>query len=308
MTTHQFLKFGHELGTCINLSTLDLSSNKLCAGSANIVGRIIAQHGEKRDECVWLYGLRNDKPPADMTHKGLCELDLSKNELGNLGAEELYKVLSRDNWLRSLNLRSNNLELTGCLSFVKLLSKNNTLLSLDLRDNPGFNRKLSQAILEKLSSNMDLFKKNLEDNNSTEHQRADPPLSTIGITGSSSLSPVGHKKSSPNSKKIPPVVNVIPVEREGGAKIGRGNVAKTVAGKTVVENSSEDEVERGTGELRRGLKEAGRESEVVDREKKLSRPQTGKRRGGGVANGSNLQIPSLKQSRSLDYSRKEWAL
>lgn len=126
-----------------------------------MIGKIISSHGEKKNETVWLNGLRNESPPSDLHKKGLCEINLERNFLDDTAAEDICKFLSYDKWLKSLNLRHNKLELKGCLEFIRLLTKNDSLLSLDLRDNPGFNRKLSHIVLEKLSSNMDLFKKTI---------------------------------------------------------------------------------------------------------------------------------------------------
>ena len=147
-----------------------------------------------------------------MSHKGLCELDFSNNDLGTAGAEELCKFLSRDNWLRSLNLRANNIDLEGCFEFLKVLTKNITLLSLDLRENPGFNRKMSQAILEKLSSNMKLFKKKLEeqgqiDSTSPIQAKQEPP----SFGSHQNLSPPIQKKSA-GKKIIIPTAFSLPIE------------------------------------------------------------------------------------------------
>jgi hypothetical protein len=126
-----------------------------------MIGKIISSHGEKKNEAVWLHGLRNESAPHDLHKKGLCEINLERNYLDDTAAEDICKFLNYDKWLKSLNLRHNKLEIKGCLEFVKLLSKNESMLSLDLRDNPGFSRKMSHVVLEKLSNNMELFKKTL---------------------------------------------------------------------------------------------------------------------------------------------------
>ena len=143
------------------MTILDLSNNKLDHTSGGMIGKIISSQCEKKNESIWLHGLRNEPPSIDLNKKGLCELSLEKNLLDDGAAEDICKFLCYDKYLRSLNIRKNRLELRGCLEFVKLLSKNDTLLSLDLRDNPGFNRKMSNLVLEKLSSNMESFKKDL---------------------------------------------------------------------------------------------------------------------------------------------------
>ena len=154
-------RFATELGECQTLRVLDLSSNKLEGSGSPLINRIIKSHGEKKNEAVWLYGLRNEAPPKNLYQTGLCELDIHDNEIGDCGAEEICRCLVNDNWLQSLNLRKNKIDAQGCSEFVRLLEKNESLLSVDLRENPGFNRKLSHLILEKLNKNMDTFKKKI---------------------------------------------------------------------------------------------------------------------------------------------------
>ncbi len=159
LTSGKLSKFYAELSECPNIRIVDFSSNKIDPSGVCHLNRIIKTQGEKKNEAVWLHGLRSEVPPPEVYGKGLCELILQDNDIGDAGAEELCHCLSNDGWLQSLNLRKNKIEPEGCIEFVKLLAKNHSLLSLDLRDNPGFNRKLSQTILEKLKQNMETFKK-----------------------------------------------------------------------------------------------------------------------------------------------------
>lgn len=199
-TTSKLSKFYLELGECPNLTNLDLSSNRLDYTSGSMIGKIISSQCEKKNESIWLHGLRNEPPPIDLHKRGLCEVNLEKNQLDDTAAEDICKFLCYDKYLRSLNLRKNKIELRGCLEFVKLLSKNDTLLSLDMRDNPGFNRKLSNVILEKLSSNMETFKKDL-----VRHEQTDSPEIPSEIR-QDLLSPerlaLQTFKSSPSRKKL----------------------------------------------------------------------------------------------------------
>jgi hypothetical protein len=199
LTSGRLAKFCGELSECQNLGVLDLSCNKLdyCCGS--MIGKIISSHGEKKNEAVWLHGLRNESPPSDLHKKGLCELNLERNFLDDTAAEDICKFLNYDKWLRSLNLRNNKLELKGCLDFVKLLSKNETLLSLDLRENPGFNRKLSHIVLEKLSNNMESFKKNLAAQERGDSPEA--PSDSKGEMSSPEKSNIVFSKNTPTKKR-----------------------------------------------------------------------------------------------------------
>lgn len=113
------------------LNRLELSGNDLESGYA--VGRIIENHGEKRDEAVWAKGLRSESAEEDP--KGLQEVVLASNQLNDQCIEVLTHVLNTDIWLKALDLRENKLTEAGIARLSEVLQRNKTLLYVDLRGN-----------------------------------------------------------------------------------------------------------------------------------------------------------------------------
>jgi len=66
-----------------------LSHNKLDDEAGRMIGSIIGSHCEKRDEAVWVYSIRGEKPDEDIEMKGLCDLNLSHNRIGSKGLEDI---------------------------------------------------------------------------------------------------------------------------------------------------------------------------------------------------------------------------
>lgn len=162
LTSKDFLIFSKSLAKTSNLNIIDLSNNNLNVESGCTVGAIISEQGQKKNEIIWLKGLRGERPEEGFYKKGLCEIILAGNNLGDQGSQNLIKNLKFDNWLRSLDMRDNGISPDGIVSFIKLLKQNESLLSLDLRENKGLNRKASQIILNCLTRNMIKFKSDLK--------------------------------------------------------------------------------------------------------------------------------------------------
>lgn len=79
---------------------LDLTNNQLTDKSGNMVGRIISRQSHRRDQIVWMYGLRNEKPSNNDYAKGLVEINLSNNNLSDLSADNIANALLHDVYLR----------------------------------------------------------------------------------------------------------------------------------------------------------------------------------------------------------------
>jgi Leucine Rich repeat len=69
--------------------------------------------------------------------EGICELNLTGNQLNDLTIQELCPYLQYDVKTRSINLRFNKIGVEGFLELNALLDSNENLISLDIRNNPG---------------------------------------------------------------------------------------------------------------------------------------------------------------------------
>lgn len=82
------------------IESLDLSGNHLTDKAGNMVGRIISRQSQRRDQIVWMYGLRNEKPSNNDYAKGLVEINLSYNNLSDISADDIANALAYDVYLR----------------------------------------------------------------------------------------------------------------------------------------------------------------------------------------------------------------
>lgn len=105
---------------------------------SNLIGRFITRQNQRRDEFIWMYNLRNEKPLSNDFAKGLISLDLSNNNLQDQFAETVCYSLSSDNYIRKMNLSNNFIGIKGCKAFSTLLKTNQTLLNVNLKNNPGY--------------------------------------------------------------------------------------------------------------------------------------------------------------------------
>ena len=136
-----------------SLSNLDLSYNNLNDKYGNIIIKLIMNQAQRRDQIIWSYGLRNEKPPIN-EKLGLISLNLSNNKLGNETADILTKVLSTDQYLRAIYLNDNKIENNSCKKFIYMMRKNLALLTIDLRGNPGYDDYLHSRLVMKMAKNM----------------------------------------------------------------------------------------------------------------------------------------------------------
>jgi len=54
-----------------SLIAVDLSHNQL-SGVGETIGKILSDHSQRRNEIVWMYGLRGEYPEEDLSRAGLC--------------------------------------------------------------------------------------------------------------------------------------------------------------------------------------------------------------------------------------------
>jgi hypothetical protein len=104
-----------------------------------MIGRIISRQSQRRDQIVWMYGLRNEKPTNNDYAKGLVEINLSNNNLSDISADDIANALGYDVYLRvnfkiikKINLSNNQIFEEGCKKFIHVLRKNNSIVNLDL--------------------------------------------------------------------------------------------------------------------------------------------------------------------------------
>lgn len=116
------------------LRKLDLSRNLLGKGSGFDIGRIISQHGERRDEVIWAHGLRGETPTQGIS-EGLEQLCLAYNQLSDAAISDITRVLHSDIWLKVLDLRQNEITDEGVGALAEVLRTNKSLLFLDVRSN-----------------------------------------------------------------------------------------------------------------------------------------------------------------------------
>ena len=137
-----------------SLSYLDLSNNNFGDKYGNIISRIIMRQAQRRDQIVWSYGLRNEKPSNNDFRKGLISLNLSGNKLGKDSAELIVNALGTDQYIRAIYLNDNKIENSSCKKFIYMMRKNLCLLTLDLRNNPGYDEYIHSRLVMKMSKNI----------------------------------------------------------------------------------------------------------------------------------------------------------
>lgn len=54
-----------------------------------MLGSVLSAHSKRRDEIVWLAGLRGKVPEEDISLKGICEINISNNNFDDQAIKEL---------------------------------------------------------------------------------------------------------------------------------------------------------------------------------------------------------------------------
>ena len=132
---------------------LNLSNNNFGDEYGNMIGRIIARQTFRRDQDIWLCGIRNEKPKTDKGF-GLVSININGNKLSKNSAECITTALASDQYIRSITMAKNNFDKDSCKKFIYLLRKNLTLLNIDLRDNPGYDENIKYRLVVKMSKNI----------------------------------------------------------------------------------------------------------------------------------------------------------
>ena len=144
---------------------LNLSNNNLDDKYGNIIGRIISRQTYRRDQAIWLYGLRNEKPQSNDYALGLISINLNGNKLSCSSAEYITTSLASDQYIRSITLCYNCFDKNSCKKFIYMLRRNVTLLNIDLRYNPGYDDNIKYRLVLKMSKNIrhlyNLFQKKI---------------------------------------------------------------------------------------------------------------------------------------------------
>ena len=146
-----------SIGSMTSLNALDLSYNKITDGY--LVGRIISKQGERRDISKWEGGLRG--ATVDIP-RGLSEMYLSDNQLGDNGWEKILSSVLSDNWLRLIDCKRNGITRKSVRATLRTLSENKSILVADLRGNIKFERGCLKA-MEIVDRNFDYLEKDSEE-------------------------------------------------------------------------------------------------------------------------------------------------
>lgn len=93
------------------------------------IAKIISNQGEKRDNVVWLAGLRGEAPKFEDVKSGLQSLILRYNDFGNYICGDLSRVLLYDTYIKSIDLRNNRIDEKGVKDMCSFLKSNRTLLN-----------------------------------------------------------------------------------------------------------------------------------------------------------------------------------
>eukprot|EP01022_Parablepharisma_sp_SALTPOND_P030439 TRINITY_DN7629_c0_g1_i1.p1 TRINITY_DN7629_c0_g1~~TRINITY_DN7629_c0_g1_i1.p1 ORF type:complete len:324 (-),score=46.91 TRINITY_DN7629_c0_g1_i1:97-1068(-) len=145
------------------IETLDFSANRLDDSYGPLVRKMISSHSERRDEVVWAFGLRGEKPEGISYRKGLYELILVNNKLTDRFMVDICKALTYDSYMLSVDLRGNYFTQEGIEEGLKMLEENKTLVMFDVRENPAYNPEIhSGKIARKLTENINRYKKEPE--------------------------------------------------------------------------------------------------------------------------------------------------
>jgi Ran GTPase-activating protein (RanGAP) involved in mRNA processing and transport len=125
----------------IGLEILDLSYNYMGDDMACYIAKIISNQSERRDEIVWLAGLRGEGPEDIESRQkaqyrmtgdyksGLQSIILRYNDFKNYVCSEIARVLFYDIYIKSIDLRNNLIEEKGVKDMLNFMQSNKTLLN-----------------------------------------------------------------------------------------------------------------------------------------------------------------------------------
>lgn len=96
---------------------------------APFIAKIISNQSERRDNVVWLAGLRGEAPRNDDYKTGLQSMILRYNDFGSYICGEISRVLLYDIYFKSVDLRNNDIDTKGVKDMCNFLKSNKTLLN-----------------------------------------------------------------------------------------------------------------------------------------------------------------------------------
>lgn len=127
-----------ELLGCKRLASFNLADNELSDGCSESIVALLNKTRKREID--------------------LQDLNLSGNALTQQFVHSISIQLIQNENLKSFSLKDNHINAEGIQELLRILAKNNYILSLDLRDNPGFTKKASLVVLEKLKNNLNKFR------------------------------------------------------------------------------------------------------------------------------------------------------
>ena len=113
-----------------------MSANELDDSYAFMLNKIMSSHQEYKDEQIWAYGLRDERPPRVIL-SSLKKFNLSHNQLTVKAIRVISRTIKSDNYCRCLNLSGNNLNVEAVTELYDALQDNHAMFNMDLRLNPG---------------------------------------------------------------------------------------------------------------------------------------------------------------------------
>lgn len=121
-----------SLTTSMHIEEINLAANDFDDDYAYMLNKLISSHQEAKDEIIWKYGLRSERPPIACMNS-LKKLNLSHNRLTVKTVRVINRSIKSDNYCRALSLRANDLDSESVTELYDALKDNGSMFNLDLR-------------------------------------------------------------------------------------------------------------------------------------------------------------------------------
>lgn len=136
---------------------LDLVACELSEKDARVLGKLISDHGCRRDSLYWQQGLRdyserkNKQQEFIYTNKdtfmlGFVVVDFSGNPLGDEGVRTVCDSLTGDKWILSVNLADTSMTLEGLKAVKHMLGMNKTVMNVSVGSSSKFKKAEEKAL------------------------------------------------------------------------------------------------------------------------------------------------------------------
>lgn len=109
----------------------------------SLIVRIIQAQTEKRDNIIWVYGLRNEYPDH-IDQIGVKSVILRRNKLGKNFMKSLTRWVVYDDYMRHIDLCYNKIDSESAKNFLSKLQSNNSLVSLEMRGNSCYTENIQK--------------------------------------------------------------------------------------------------------------------------------------------------------------------